>query len=181
METPLFNKAWQESKVRIFRLEALPEYDVSEDREAFEKWKNGDNKFTEYEGWFNLLKAAAEKGMSVQRVRVVRSPSEYLKYEIDLWKVSRNFGEQAMFLEEEKYQKIFQEFGLESKDFWLFDDKLLIVFHYDQKGSLVEEELITDKGIVSKYLELKKKLIENSLSMTPFLYKAKRLRQLGNL
>ncbi len=175
VETPLFNKAWQAAKVRIFRLEALQEYDAPEEKVLFEKWKKGDKNFTEYDGWFKLLGQAKEKGIPIHKVKVVKLPvSEHLKYEIDLWKKLKIHGEQILVIEEEKYNTLTQNPDFKPKDFWLFDDKLAIIFDYNEKGELVGEELVTDKTQVAKHLELKNRLTESSLSLTPFLYKVKR-------
>ena len=166
-ETPLFNKAWEEAKVRIFRLEALPQYNAPE---------KGRKNFEEAGEWLNNLDKAKEKCLAIHRIRVFILPiSDYLKYQIDLWKISKNSGEQTLFLEEEKYKKTIEGLDFKPQDFWLFDDKLVIIFHCDTKGNFLEEELVIEKEAVSKYVELRKKLMENSLSMTPFLYRVKRL------
>ncbi len=175
METPLFNKAWQSAKLRIFRLEALPEYDAPQEKAIFDKWKKGNKTFTDYDGWFKMIGQAARNGLAVQRVRVFRLPlSEYAKYELDLLKASRKHGEQALAIEERKYASLIQNLDFKPKDFWLFDDKLVIIFDYNEKGGLIGEKLVTDKDHIGKYLELRNRLTENSLSLTPFLYNIKR-------
>ena len=178
VEKPLFEDAWSRSKVRIFRLESLPVYNVPEDMKIFEEWKKT-KKFSanSYEEWLQKLEKTKERGVVMQRVRVAQLPlSDYLKYEVDFWKNnSIKAGEQISFIEKEKYQKLLEGLDFKQEDFWMFDDKLVIIFHYSENGNLLNEELVTDPVLVNRHVQLKKALLENSMDMTPFLYKVKHL------
>jgi len=178
-EMPFFEDAWNRSKVRIFRLESLPVYSVPEDLKIFEEWKKT-KKFPvgSYEEWLQKLEKTKERGVAIHRVRVAQLPPlDYLKYEMDFWKkFSTKAGEQISFIEQGKYQKIKSEINFDVKDFWMFDDKLVIIFHYDETGNFVKEELVTDPAVVAKHVDLKKKLLENSMALMPFLYKVKHFK-----
>jgi len=108
-EMPLLDDAWNRSKVRIFRLESLPIYNVPEDQKIFEEWKRT-KKFPvgSYEEWLQKLEKTKERGVVMQRVRVAPLPlSDYLKYEVDFWKkFSTKTGEQISFIETGKFEKI---------------------------------------------------------------------------
>ena len=166
-------KAWRKSLHSIFRLEALPIYRVPEDLIIFEKWKKGepviDGGFQE---WFKFLEETKKRGVTMQRVRIVPLPlSDYMKYEIDVWKHSTKHGEQFLFLESDSYKELVKQFNFKPKDFWMFDDKILIIFHYDQRGDFLREEPIQDKQIIKQYADLKKKLLEKAIPMKQFLEK----------
>jgi hypothetical protein len=156
-----FEEAWRKAKKTIFRLEALPEYNVAGDLTLFERWKKGKLELNRGSKiWLNNLKKTKEKGVKIQRVRVFPSPiSDYIKYEIDFWKYS---SEEITFLEEKEYKKIIEKSGFIPKDFWLFDDDTLFIFYYDKEGHFIKEELISDEVIINGYLKLKKKLLDDS-------------------
>ncbi len=175
-EMPLFDISWEKAKIRIFRLESLPVYNVPGDMKIFEEWKKS-KKFPagSYEEWIQKLEKTKQRGVVMQRARVSTLPlSDYLKYETDFWKrFSSKHGEQISFIDKEKFEKIKSDAGFELKDFWMFDDKLVIIFHYNENGNFLDEELITDPAAISKHVELKTKLLGNSIGMIQFLYKAK--------
>ncbi len=108
VESPLFEKAWKSAKKSIFRLEVLPEYAVPEDLVLFEKWKQGKLELDKAsKKWLKQLKTTKEKGVALQRVRIVSLPlSDYLLYEMEFWKHSFKKGEEILFLEESQYKEI---------------------------------------------------------------------------
>jgi hypothetical protein len=169
--TPAMEEAWSKTKRSIFRLEALPAYSVQEDLALFEKWKRGrfelDGALRE---WLQKLKRAKDSRMSIQRVRVVQLPiSDYIRYEMDFWKHSIRSGEEITFIESEKYKELTKGSGLEPMDFWMFDDRILVLFHYDRKGGFAREELVSDDDIVRKYKEFKKVLLKIAIPMEEFI------------
>jgi len=168
---PIFEKSWQNAKKAIFRLESLPEYSVEEDLVSFEKWKRGEADFAlEGREWFELLENTKKSGVQMQRVRIVDLPlSKYLLYEIDFWKHSVEKGEEFLFLTRDKYNKIKEELRFQPKDFWLFDDKTLIIFHYGLKGEWVGEELIENAKLIEQHANLKQHLLKLAIPMLEFL------------
>lgn len=171
LNMPLMEKAWENSKKNIFRLEEIPEYNVPEDLVNFNKWKHG--KFVidkDSKNWLANLKSTKNKRINIQRVRIVSFPfSNYLKYEIDFWQHSTKAGEKILFLDKAIYQKIKFTLDFSPEDFWLFDDKTLIIFHYNPKGDFVREEPILDPQTINKYVILKKELLRYAISMSKFL------------
>ncbi len=169
----LMENAWKSARKNIFRLEAIPEYGVPEDLVQFEKWKLGESDLDEASiNWLGNLNKTKERGVKMQRVRVVPLPlSDYIKYEIYFWKHSMQNGEEILFLEEKEYDRLIQPLNFKPKDFWMFDDKVLIIFHYDKTGDFVMEESITDMQTTNEHLELKQKLLQSAIPMEEFLEK----------
>lgn len=167
----LIEKAWKKSEKNIFRLEGIPEYNVPEDLVLFEKWKQRNFEFdADSRKWLQNLKSTKERGVKIQRVRIVPLPlSDYIKYEIDFWKHSAKNGEAILFLESKDYENIIKSMAFEPKDFWMFDDEVLIIFHYDKTGDFVKEEQIPNKDVIKKHIELKKKLLNHAIPMNEFL------------
>jgi len=171
-----FDKNWRSAKNNIFRLEGRAEYRVPGEQENIEKWKKGEldmknNK--EWQGWMGSLKSAKAKGIATKRVRVVPKPlPDYIKYEISLWQDhSTKNGEELFFINSEEYQKIVAGCGFNPKDFWLFDDKKLLILNYSHNGQFSGEILIADDGMAKRYCELKSKLLQGSISMSTFIKK----------
>jgi len=166
-----FEKEWNNAKNNIFRLESLPEYKVENDLKNFEKFKKGlpyiANKDKK---WFKKLSSTKNRGLIIKRVRIVKLPlSDYLKYEIDFWQKSIKYGEQILFLKQNDYQKIITSIKFEPEDFWMFDDKKLIIFHYNISGEWIGEEVISEQNIIDKYKNVKQELIRHSVLMQKFL------------
>ncbi len=169
----LMEKAWKSAKRNIFRLEAIPEYGVPEDLALFEKWKQGKLELDEAsKEYLEKLKKTKGRGVEMQRVRIVPLPiSEYIEYEIDFWEHSIQNGEEILFLEENEYQNLIKNLNFEPRDFWMFDDKVLIIFYYDSKGGFLREEAIQTDKTIKQYKDLKKKLLKKSILMKQFLEK----------
>ncbi|MBI2558840.1 hypothetical protein HYW20_05950 [Candidatus Woesearchaeota archaeon] len=116
------------------------------------------------------MKHAKEKKISIRRLRVIALPlSGYLKYEIDFWKSSPRYGEKIWFLLNKDYKKIIAILKIKPKDFWLFDDKELIIFHYTLKGKWIGEEVITSESTINRYKKLKQELLRHSIPINIFL------------
>lgn len=171
IQIKIMTKAWKKARKNIFRMETLPEYHVPSDTLLFEQWKKGELKPNEDEAWFKQLKETKAKKIKMQRVRIVPLPlPEYIRYEIDYWKTSQKCGEKFLFLKSEDYQKIISTLNFNPEDFWMFDNKVLVIFHY-KNGDLDSKELIGDKEIINQYVNLKRTLIKKSTPMKEFLEK----------
>lgn len=168
-----FMNEWNKSSKNIFRLEALPEYNVGED-EIIDKFRKGENIELpdQIKDWLKIQSETIKKGISLKRVRIIPNPiPEYIKFEIHMWnkfsKLSK--GEEFYFLKEEYYEKIISKIDFVPKDFWMFDDNTIIIFNYKKNGEWIGEELIQDKTVVEKYKKLKYKLLDLSIPMNDFL------------
>lgn len=173
-----FKKVWHKANNNIFRLEALPEYEVGYDLVNFQKFKKGEKRndnmawlSAEDKEWLALLSDTTKKGVNISRVRVVSVPfSDYLKYEIYYWQsFSIKRGEGILFIKNDEYEKIKLKLLFKPEDFWLFDDKELIIFHYTLKGEIKREEYVKDKQIVKLYKNFKKELFNKTLPMQQFM------------
>lgn len=170
VRAPLMLSAWKKVRKNIFRLESLPKYNVPEDLVLFKKWKKGKlNVNFDFKDWFKNLEKIKKKGIKIQRVRILPLPlSNYTKYEIDVWKHSIKYGEKIYFIKSKNYQKIKKSLHFKPKDFWAFDDKIVVIFYYNKKGNFIKEELIS-KAKINNYKSLKRKLLQNSIPMKHFL------------
>lgn len=170
----IMKKAWSKAKKNIFRLEILPEYKVPEDLVLFEKWKNNDfNVKPKNDDWLNYISTTKKIGLKIQRVRITPLPiPEYIQYEIDYWKYSSQVGEEIYFLEEDIFKRIQKKSNFNIEDYWIFDDKVLVIFHYE-KGDLIEERFIDNKCLIDKHKKIKSLVLKQAVPMKEFLHNNK--------
>ena len=169
-----FDKNWRSAKKSVFRLQGRAEYKVTGQAENIAQWKLGKldlDKDKFWQKWMGSLKNAKTRGLAIQRVRVSPKPlTDYIKFESDVWrKYLSQTGEKLFFLDCDEYQKIIAGLGFNPKDFWLFDDKILLIFNYDKTGQLAGEVLITDGEMIRRYCDLKYKLLQGSSPVGSFL------------
>lgn len=150
-------KYFRAFKKYAFRLELLQEYYIIEEKESFELFlKKGEIiQDSASKEWTSIIENAKKRGAKMQRVHIIKFPlSDYLKYEIEYYKINMKAGEDICFVLDKEYQKIKNKIN---HDFWLFDDKIALKINYDTKGKYLGFEEI--KKETSKYINLKNKLL----------------------
>jgi hypothetical protein len=70
--------------------------------------------------------------------------SEYVRFEYDITFTNVLAGEQVRWLPRRKATDL----ALPGNDFWLFDDKVLIVIHFTGEGESAGLELVNDPDVV---------------------------------
>lgn len=131
---PFFDAARHEA----FRLEALPAYAVPVESaglraylagEPFEKSKAGEA-FNEY------VRSQVQAGVDWRRVRKVRGPlTEYERWECEWgYVVSERFGHHTFVLD---LAETLSAPDLPDYDWWMFDERVVLRFHYDQHGAFL--------------------------------------------
>jgi len=101
------------------------------------------------ESWWNGFLASVEqatsRGVDIRRARIVSEPvSEYIRFEYDVTFRNVAAGEQVRWLPRRKATGI----PLPGNDFWLFDDQILLVNHFNGDGDWTGSEEVTDAGII---------------------------------
>jgi len=131
-----FNEFFANAEKRIFRVEALPEYNVPEDRAIFDKFASGVPlpdlaPSGAAMQWFSKIKQCHDKGISFERLRLISGKiTPYLRYEIDwCYTYSQDYGEETRFAQLDSSSVEWQT------DFFAFDDSVLIYIDYDTSGS----------------------------------------------
>jgi hypothetical protein len=137
---------------RAFRLEKLDRYSVPEEAEDYSRFIAGEPlPNSTGEDWCQFVHEKVRLGRTIQRVHIVSKPlTPYIKFEID-WRYSysSNAGEDIYLLERAKIPSSLNV----AHDFWLFDDQILILMHYDVNGSFCSVERENDPHVISAYRE----------------------------
>ncbi|MCM1967765.1 DUF6879 family protein [Streptomyces sp. G1] len=139
-----------------FHLELRDDYSVPGEEGPFEDWLDGrvsDDSFML--PWTELMKRVTDSGKTVRRVRVITEPhSPYIKWEHATTKVNEEAGESIRWLPRHQLPEGLN-FPVNGNDWWLFDDKLLAVGHFDAAGRVLGSEVIEDPAIVAECIRVR--------------------------
>lgn len=122
-----------QAQVELFRLEVLDAYDVATDGGDFARYLAGEPgpDLARKGPWLDRLRQDAARGLHNSRVHVVRSPlTDYLRYEME-WGYAPNAeaGEDIRIVDLAETEA---PTGLPDHDFWLMDDRIAVIMHYDE-------------------------------------------------
>jgi hypothetical protein len=122
-------------KRSAFRLETLPEYSVPQEAEMLAAFKRGEPvDLPDDHPWLVRVRQHVLAGKAMRRVRVVSYPlTDYLRMEMSWYPKSVAAGEDIRITD----QRL-------TGDFWLFDDEVAIVLHYDPAGRFIAAETSND-------------------------------------
>lgn len=130
-----------------WRWESQPAYDVTYEQEQFDRFLAGhpepptENK--ELGDWMAQIRRLTDEGKTVGRVRVVETPptpyQRWMRW-MDRW--NREAGETIQYLTRSAAQKEGIIPGIGAHDWWLFDDRRLLLMHHDEHGKPVRYELL---------------------------------------
>ena len=131
-------------KKSLFRMEVLDFYEP--DSEQFERYRRGEPgpDMERKQEWLTYITDEVNAGHPMRRVHIVRSPlNEYLRFACD-WGYSYNAqaGEQIKILD--LAVKSADE-SIIFEDFWIIDDKFVVVMHYDNKGVFLKGEVLPEE------------------------------------
>lgn len=94
--------------------------------------------------WLTLIQETVARGVSVRRARVVSEPiSDYVRFEYDITFTNVAAGEQVRWLS----RRHASDLALPGNDFWLFDERLVLINHFTGDGELSDNELIEDTNL----------------------------------
>ncbi|MGH8899979.1 MAG: DUF6879 family protein [Egibacteraceae bacterium] len=139
-----FNELFTTFERTAFRLETLQVYRVPGLDEQFETFLRGDPlppRNPETSPWLRQIADNAGVGKRTYRVHVVDQPlSDYLRYELDSYQANVAAGEDVFLVDRTTHP------DLEAlrEDFWLFDERDLILMRYDPDGRYLGAERATD-------------------------------------
>lgn len=149
------------ARLEAFKVEVLQDYYNEDKSPSLDAWLAGDSEravaIMKNEGPSQWHKNYAEKRVRKIRLHVVEKPfTPYIQWEIELYKnINMPFtNEEVLLVPKGKTN----ELDLPDGDFWIFDDKFVVLYHY--RGSKVDSADIYDESDdVSRFLKLKKDLL----------------------
>ncbi len=154
-----------------FRLETLPVYDVSQERDTFDFFlKTGE--IRQNDNLIDYIQEHAEKielGKKHIRARVVPSPiTDYFLYETKCGYIPQsNAGFYHYFLDYDTYKQKFTSIN----DFWLFDEETVVYMKYDGTGEFLWVEITDDPLSLSTAIMVKNIFLKSWYSLRELLEK----------
>ncbi|GLV82417.1 hypothetical protein Slala03_21060 [Streptomyces lavendulae subsp. lavendulae] len=139
-----------------FHLELRDDYGSPVEDTPYARWQRGEPDDLAWLGpWKALMRRATSVGKTVRRVRVVTEPhSRYVTWEHSNTVENLAVGEDIRWLPRHQLPEGVV-FPVQGNDWWLYDDKLLAVGHFDGEGRVLGSELITDPETVAECVRVR--------------------------
>ncbi|MFC1402424.1 MULTISPECIES: DUF6879 family protein [Streptacidiphilus] len=135
---------FEEFEREAFRLETLDNYNIPRGSDDLRAFLAGEEQPESYRqsSWVTTVREATTSGKRMYRVHVLARPlTDYLRFELD-WGYHRNAaaGEEFFILDTTDQPNPLM--GV--PDFWLFDDAIVNVMHYDETAAFTGSEILAD-------------------------------------
>ena len=134
-----FGELFETFTSSAWRWECQAEYREPHEAEAFRQFLAGeepDMSFTT--DWLANVRSASDEGRRFARVRALTDPlTDYLRFEMWAAPANAEAGEDIRILSTEDTHRL----NLPGHDFWLFDDALVAIMHFDDDGMIAAEVL----------------------------------------
>lgn len=93
------------------------------------------------QSWLDLLRDTTATGRLFARVRLVSLPlTDYSRFGVWCAQFTNGAGEDIRYLDRAEAEAV----GLPNHDYWLFDSRLLLRMHFDERDAFLGGEIITD-------------------------------------
>ncbi|WP_155123665.1 MULTISPECIES: DUF6879 family protein [unclassified Actinoplanes] len=150
-----FWRAFETFKRSAWRWEQQPAYHLGYEQAQFDQFLAGHPESPleneELGSWMKQVAAHVNHGRTIGRVRIVETPpTDYQRWMRWMDKFNRGAGETIQYLTRHGAQKAGIIPGIGAEDWWLFDDRRLLLMRHDDKGRRVRVEAVEDEPEVEK-------------------------------
>ncbi|MGH3865770.1 MAG: DUF6879 family protein [Pseudonocardiaceae bacterium] len=142
---------YHQSGDRLFRMEVLPEYEVTSDGDDYRRWLGGATEptWTRKQPWLDTLRRERENGQISTRVRILSEQvTDYERYACDFGYRYNGEYEGIRVL---RYGEHEIPTDLIERDFWIIGDSIVVTVHYDDHGRFEGSE-VADPGELGEHL-----------------------------
>ncbi|MEW1671983.1 DUF6879 family protein [Streptomyces noursei] len=150
------NQLFESCAHGAFHLELRDDYSVPVEDGPYASWLRGDavdNSFMV--PWTDLVKRVTGAGKYMRRVRVVTEPhTPYIQWEYVTAHVNEEAGESVRWFPRHRLPEG-MVFPIAGNDWWLFDDNLLAVGHFNDSGRFIGSELVDAPGAVAECVRVR--------------------------
>ena len=139
-----------------FHLELRDDYGSPIEDTPYARWQRGEpDDYAWLDPWMTLMKRVTGEGKTVRRVRVITEPhSRYVGWEHSLTHLNQKAGEDIRWLPRHRLPEGI-DFPVAGNDWWLYDDRLLAVGHFDPEGRVLGSEIVEDPDTVAECLRVR--------------------------
>lgn len=155
-----------------FRLEAQRKYHEPEEHEAVVNFAAGKpedpTKLPSLKLWFDRIRALTDQGRTTLRVRIHdEPPTDSQRWErwIDPW--NRAAGEEIRYLTRRQADQIGLLAEVGDIDFWLLDERHLIIMRFDDEGNRISNELTADPERIARACAWRDLAVRNGVLDNP--------------
>lgn len=168
-----FLQLWKKTEREFFKCEAQQTY--SEPGEELFLRLFREQKFNELtealeadvRGPESIWSEARIRNIQFVRVHVISPPlSEYIRFEIEAYKVQALAGERIYIAQQAKILPVLSQ---SLCDFVMFDEKIVLTAEYDAKGVLMGGIITDEYEDIARFKIIKSFLIENAQKLEDFL------------
>ena len=136
-----------------FRWEARRAYNIPYEREDFARFRAGNPRPPRdapwWAAWLDQIASLTAAGKTIARVRVLDDPpTDYQRWELSATAEYVQAGEDIQWLPREVARDIGIPFGY---DWWLLDDRHLIIMEFNDADEVAKRTLVTDPGEVARH------------------------------
>ncbi len=167
-----FDLFWDKTKYEFFKCETQQFYNEEGEEDFLLAFQSGDfiklkNMLIEdVQAEESIWNEANKRKINFVRVHTFQTPlTEYIKFELEAYKIQQEFGYEKIYLVPEEL--FLSKNNL--KDFMLFDNKHAIIVDYNLDGKIEGATITTEKKDIENLLKLKDKLLDNGKPLTKFL------------
>lgn len=169
-----FDAVFDTFRHSVFRLEALPAYDVGEEDEDLDAWRAGRSlpeRSVRTSAWLaRIALSTLCDGKAWSRTRVLDDPlTEYEQFELGAYVESQACGDEMRIA-------LRRDVGDVGPDFWLFDAEtpsapgaFAVVMVYDDHGRWLGSEKVTDRGQLSQFAGVRDRVNAASVPLNEYL------------
>ncbi len=152
---------------QLFRMEVLPEYEVTSDGEDFQRWREGaaEPTWTRKQPWLDTLRRERENAQISTRVRILSDQlTDYERYACDFgYRYNGEYEDiRVLHLGEHRIPA-----GLIESDFWIIKDSIVVTMHYDEHGRFGGAE-VADPSELADYLRTRDQAWAAAESFAPW-------------
>jgi hypothetical protein len=162
-----FGALFERFERSAFRVEVRDHYDVDEEREEFAAFLEGralPPRTAESHAWLGLVAASTAAGRVIERVRIVSEPlTDYTRYEFAAYRDNIAAGEKIRVIPRRALAPPDQSWA--SEDFWIFDDALVVLLSYDERGHFLAVHKQED---IHSYLHAKQRALSIGIEFDEF-------------
>ncbi|MDI3422285.1 DUF6879 family protein [Streptomyces luteolus] len=152
-----------------FHLELRDDYGSPVEDTPYARWQKGEPDGYEWlDPWVTLMKRVTGEGKTVRRVRVITEPhSQYVRWEHSLTHLNIEAGEDIRWLPRHRLPEGVA-FPVDGNDWWLYDDRLLAVGHFDSEGRVLGSQIIEAPDTVAECVRLRNQLWASAIKHSEY-------------
>jgi hypothetical protein len=144
---PTFEELLGECRTAALHLEMRDGYSLKDP--AFIAWQSGAtiDPTAYWPQWYDLIRPTLARGVTVRRARIVSEPiSDYVRFEYDVTAaLNIAAGEDVRWLPRRRASDL----ALPGNDFWLFDDRIVLLNHFSGAGDAVAHEPSDSPAVIT--------------------------------